>query len=104
MTEADPPALTEAQAHVLQALRDGAELRRHERAERGPYYTLAGRRLSMPLLKALEGRKLVQRSGTAERGTAAYVLTLSGETALDGWTKGEAADTRPVGKSSAEPT
>ncbi|MFC4637183.1 hypothetical protein [Deinococcus hohokamensis] len=77
--------LTEAQASVLRALQAGAELKRHDRPERGSFYTLAGRRLSMPLLKALESQKLVQSEGAAGRTTASYSLTAAGKAALQAW-------------------
>ncbi|MFC4453890.1 hypothetical protein [Deinococcus sonorensis] len=73
---------TEAQARVLTALRDGAELKSHARGERGPYYTLNGRRLSVTLLKALEGLRWIERQGRPGQPVAAYDLTPSGRAAL----------------------
>lgn len=52
---------------------------RHVRPDRGPYYTLAGRRLSVVLLGELEARRLIARAG---RDRAAYHLTPLGEQVL----------------------
>ncbi|GAA5514323.1 hypothetical protein Dcar01_03078 [Deinococcus carri] len=77
---------TDAEARVLTALREGAELVRHVRQTgRGPYYTLAGRRLSMVTLKELEGRRLVALEGGSGQARAAYTLTPAGEAALAAW-------------------
>lgn len=78
--------LTDAQARVLGALRGGADLVVHVRQTgRGPYYTLAGRRLSVVTLKELEGRRLITREGGPGHTRAAYVLTPAGEAALAEW-------------------
>jgi len=75
---------TEAQARVLAALEGGAELRLHGRAERGPYYTLRGRRLPVTLLGALEGAGWIERD-TPTRHTSSYRLTSAGHAALAEW-------------------
>ncbi len=77
-------ALTDAEASVLRALRDGAELAMHLRQTgRGPYYTLAGRRLSVVTFKGLEGQKFIHREGGGQV-KAVYALTPAGEAALAG--------------------
>ncbi|WP_019587957.1 hypothetical protein [Deinococcus apachensis] len=77
--------LTDAEAKVLRALREGAELAMHVRqTRRGPYYTLAGRRLSVVTFKALEGRKLIGRESGGQARTV-YTLTQVGEEALTDW-------------------
>jgi len=74
--------LTEAEVNILRALREGAELTRHLRTERGPYYMLAGRRLSMPLVKRLEAQRLIVRTGQTGGATVPYTLTSAGMDAL----------------------
>ncbi|WP_104991829.1 hypothetical protein [Deinococcus sp. NW-56] len=75
--------LTDAEARVLSALRDGAALVRHLRQTgRGPYYTLAGRRLSVVTVKGLEGRGLIALEGGPGQSSATYALTERGEAAL----------------------
>jgi len=74
-----------AHLRVLEALYSGAELVMHRRPTRGPYYTLGGRRLSMLLLKELEGRKLIAREGSGQgQEQTHYVLTPAGEAVLAG--------------------
>ncbi|EYB68946.1 hypothetical protein DEIPH_ctg012orf0002 [Deinococcus phoenicis] len=78
--------LNDAEARVLTALREGAALVMHVRQTgRGPYYTLAGRRLSVVTLKGLEGRTLIAREGGGGHTRAAYVLTQAGAAALADW-------------------
>ena len=84
MTPGSP--LPDAHLRVLRALQAGAELVRHTRLARGPYYTLAGRRLSVVLLGELESRRLIAREG---RDHAGYHLTPAGERAL---AEGEGTD------------
>ncbi|ADV67980.1 hypothetical protein [Deinococcus maricopensis] len=86
------PTLTDAQARVLQALQDGAALTMHARGDRGPYYTLNGRRLSMPLVKSLEANRWIEREGAGRGAASAYQLTAEGESALQAW----AAPTPPT--------
>lgn len=77
--------LTDPQARVLRALRDGAALTMHARSERGPFYTLGGRRLSVTLLKDLERLRFVSRSAGVSRTAVAYELTPAGLVALAHW-------------------
>lgn len=77
--------LTDAEARVLTALRGGSDLVRHLRQTgRGPYYTLAGRRLSVVTVKGLEGRGLIALEGGPGQARATYALTERGEAALAG--------------------
>ncbi|UBV42155.1 hypothetical protein LAJ19_11015 [Deinococcus taeanensis] len=78
--------LTEVGANVLRALQEGRALTRHDRAGRGPYYTLGGRRLSMPLVKQLEAQRFIARSGRPGSPVSAYELTPAGTDALTMWT------------------
>ncbi|MPY67043.1 hypothetical protein F8S09_10130 [Deinococcus sp. SDU3-2] len=79
-------SLTDAEARVLLALRVGADLLRHLRQTgRGPYYTLAGRRLSVVTVKGLEGRGFITLEGGPGQARATYALTERGEAALAGW-------------------
>lgn len=79
-------SLTGGEARVLAALRGGAELLRHLRPTgRGPYYTLAGRRLSVVTVKELEGRGLIALEGSPGQARANYALTERGEAALAAW-------------------
>nr|WP_256488286.1 hypothetical protein [Deinococcus sp. HSC-46F16] len=81
--------MTNAEARVLLALRGGADLVRHLRQTgRGPYYTLAGRRLGVVTVKGLEGRGLIALEGGPGQARATYTLTERGEAALTGWEKG----------------
>ncbi|BDP43262.1 hypothetical protein DAETH_32310 [Deinococcus aetherius] len=78
--------LTEARVRVLRAMREGAELVMHVRQTgRGPYYTLAGRRLSVVTLKELEEWRFVAREGGPGQTRATYTLTPAGEAALADW-------------------
>jgi len=78
--------LTGAQARVLRAMQTGAELTAHFRPERGPYYTLGGRRLGLVLLKDLEGQRLIARAGEGGgRAAALYTVTDAGAAALEAW-------------------
>ncbi len=72
----------EHEVRVLAALQRGAALVMHRRGERGPYYTLGGRRLSVTLLKALEARRWIAREGGPDRAAVTYALTAEGEAAL----------------------
>lgn len=84
--------LSNAEARVLRALREGAELAMHRRQTgRGPYYTLGGRRLSVVTFKALESRKLITREGGAQ-AKAVYTLTPAGEATLAGWEETRSPD------------
>ncbi|GGK15239.1 hypothetical protein GCM10008955_05790 [Deinococcus malanensis] len=86
-------ALTEAQARVLSALQGGAALTMHSRSERGPFYMLSGRRLSMTLVKDLERLRYISRSAGMGRSAVAYELTSDGQAALMRWeAQGPAAD------------
>ncbi|MDL2343252.1 hypothetical protein QOL99_03710 [Deinococcus sp. MIMF12] len=79
-------SLTDAEARVLAALRSGADLVRHLRQTgRGPYHTLAGRRLGVVTVKELEGRGLIALEGGPGQTRATYALTKRGEAALAGW-------------------
>ncbi|MFB9991324.1 hypothetical protein ACFFLM_04935 [Deinococcus oregonensis] len=79
-----PLELTAPQARVLGALQEGALLLMHRRGERGPYYTLQGRRLSVTLLKELEALRLIeQEAGGTGRAVVAYGLTPAGRHALE---------------------
>ncbi|WP_045234411.1 hypothetical protein [Deinococcus pimensis] len=80
----DTPDLTEAQARVLAALEGGADLVAHRRDERGPFYTLGGRRLPVTLLKSLEDARLLQRD-TARSRASGFRLTETGRAALGAW-------------------
>lgn len=73
------------QIRVMTALRAGGTLAMHSRGERGPYYTLNGRRLSVTLVKNLEAARWITREGGASRAVAAYLLTPEGESVLVGW-------------------
>lgn len=77
-----PLELTAPQVRVLTALSEGAPLLLHRRGERGPYYTLQGRRLSVILLKELEALRLIERENGPERAVVAYALTPEGRSAL----------------------
>lgn len=83
--------LTDPQARVLGALRDGAALIMHTRRERGAFYTLGGRRLSVTLLKDLELLRYVSRSSGAGRTAVAYELIPGGSAALAQWESGNPA-------------
>lgn len=76
---------SEHQVRVLKALRAGGLLVMHTRGERGPYYTLDGRWLSVTLVKGLEAARLIQREGSSGRVVASYQLTPAGESALAEW-------------------
>lgn len=76
-------ALTEPQIRLLKALQEGALLLMHSRSDRGPYYTLNGRRLSVILLKELETLRLIQREGASGPAVIAYELTAAGKAALE---------------------
>lgn len=79
-------SLTDGEARVLTALRGGADLVRHLRQTgRGPYYTLAGRRLSVVTIKGLEGRGLIALEGGPGQARATYALTERGGAALGEW-------------------
>jgi DNA-binding PadR family transcriptional regulator len=78
-------ALSKAGARVLQVLREGAELTRHTRAERGPYYLMQGRRLSMPLVKQLEEQRFIAHVHSRASTTTSYTLTPAGREALEAW-------------------
>jgi hypothetical protein len=75
--------LTQEEERVLRALRDGAELTRHTRVERGPYYLMQGRRLSMPLVKQLEEKRLIAPGQSRGSTTTSYTLTPAGHGALE---------------------
>ncbi|SMB91123.1 hypothetical protein [Deinococcus hopiensis] len=53
----------------------------HRRPTRGPYYTLAGRRLSVLLFKELEARRLISPA-TSGREKTTYILSAAGEQLL----------------------
>lgn len=76
---------TEHQIRVLTALRAGGMLIMHTRGERGPYYTLNGRRLSMTVVKDLEAARWITREGSAGRIIASYQLTSAGGSVLAEW-------------------
>lgn len=80
-----PSGLSAPQVRVLRALRDGMALTMYMRSERGPYYTLAGRRLSMTLLKDLERQRYISRSAALSRSAVDYELTPDGQAALAQW-------------------
>ncbi|WP_102126135.1 hypothetical protein [Deinococcus planocerae] len=77
---------TQAQARILTALREGAELVIHTRQTgRGPSSTLGGRRLSVVILKELEAQKWIVREGGPGHTRARYALTPAGEATLAAW-------------------
>ncbi|THF70393.1 hypothetical protein E7T06_07980 [Deinococcus sp. Arct2-2] len=80
-----PLELTAPHIRVLSALQEGAPLLLHRRGDRGPYYTLQGRRLSVVLLKDLETLRLIERESGTERAVVAYALTSAGRSTLVMW-------------------